>query len=251
MAGLNSVSGLWRVAAVVAVVLVAALAVLWWRESRANAQLETISTNLSRQLADARYEARQSTSSATDYREAAQQLDTQLGETKLRQTAADIKAEELIRRLSTTDEQLNKREQRIDGLLKEVERLKEVAGHAAPGAGPGGPRHDPALIERIKQLEDQVLNLLSRALQESSTPTPTAPAGWRVLRVGRTGSFVITDFGTRSGAAVGRRLVVTRGANVLGRVQISDVREDFSIAQVLPDTAKAQLQPGDFVLLED
>jgi hypothetical protein len=240
----------WRVAAAAAIVLLAVLAALRWRESPATARLQSSNAQLSRQPADARYEAKPSTTSATDYRQAAQELDSKLGEAKLRQTATDLKAEELIRRLSTGDEQLNKREQRIDGLLKEIEHLKEVAAQPSTGDTTSSPP-DRAVVERIKQLEDQVLDLLSRALQEPSTPVAAASAGWRVLRVGSAGTFVITDFGVNSGATVDRRLVVARGTKVLARVQISNVREDFSIAQVLPGTAKAQLQPGDFVLLED
>ncbi|MBX3735518.1 MAG: hypothetical protein KF715_02420 [Candidatus Didemnitutus sp.] len=113
-----------------------------------------------------------------------------------------------------------------------------------------------AYRERIAALESQLTSLLTRALAEPSAPPAVAPAaqpppapGYRVVRVGPHDAFVIVDYGRDEGATIGDELTLHRGTTVVARVQISDARAKFSVAQVLPAALKRQLQPGDFVLI--
>lgn len=113
-----------------------------------------------------------------------------------------------------------------------------------------------AYRERIAALEAQLTAMLTRALAEpiaAPAPTPAAPAptpaGYRVVRVGPQDAFVIVDYGRDEGATIGDELTLHRGTTVVARVQISDARAKFSVAQVLPAALKRQLQPGDFVLI--
>jgi len=109
--------------------------------------------------------------------------------------------------------------------------------------------------ERISALEAQLAELLARALSEPppAAPAPAAPpepaAAGRVVRVGPGDAFVIVDYGRDQGAEIGDELTLCRGTTVVARVQISDARSRFSVAQVLPTALKRQLQPGDFVLI--
>jgi hypothetical protein len=80
----------------------------------------------------------------------------------------------------------------------------------------------------------------------------TAPATsepYQVVRVGPRDAFVVLDFGAAHGARPGQILSLWRGTSELARVQISDARPRFSLAQVLSATLKGQLQTGDLVLL--
>lgn len=120
-----------------------------------------------------------------------------------------------------------------------------------------------AYRERIADLEAQLTELLTRALSEpasdaaldpaaSSESAPTAqttPSPHQVVRVGPHDAFVVVDFGRDEGAEIGDELTLYRGTVVVARVQISDARAKFSVAQVLPAALKRQLQPGDFVLI--
>lgn len=109
--------------------------------------------------------------------------------------------------------------------------------------------------ERISALEAQLAELLARALSEPppAAPAPAAPpepaGAGRVVRVGPGDAFVIVDYGRDQGAEIGDELTLCRGTTVVARVQISDARSRFSVAQVLPTALKRQLQPGDFVLI--
>jgi len=97
--------------------------------------------------------------------------------------------------------------------------------------------------------------MLTRALAEPAATPPAAPVtppaepGYRVVRVGPQDAFVIVDYGRDQGAEIGDELTLCRGTTVVARVQISDARSRFSVAQVLPTALKRQLQPGDFVLI--
>jgi hypothetical protein len=70
-----------------------------------------------------------------------------------------------------------------------------------------------------------------------------------VLTVGPENAFVVLNFGSARGAALGQKLNVNQGTDVVATVLISDVRDNFSIAQVLPDTLRAVLQKGDSAIL--
>lgn len=70
-----------------------------------------------------------------------------------------------------------------------------------------------------------------------------------VLTVGPDSAFVVLNFGSNRGAQVGQRLTVSQGTETVAVVLISDVRANFSIAQVQPDTLRGVLQKGDSAVL--
>lgn len=129
-----------------------------------------------------------------------------------------------------------------------------ITSEPLTSAGRPAESDNEANRERIAVLEAQLTDLLTRALAEP-LPPPAAPAPsrtpspYQVVRVGPADAFVVVDFGTSHGASLGDELVLCRGTSVIARVQISDARAKFSIAQVLPAALKGQLQPGDFVLI--
>ncbi len=221
--------------------LAAGFAIAWWQARQANAASEATRIRLTRELAGVTHEARQAKDAVADYRKAAHTLDSQLGDAKSRQTTTELKADELARELGT-------REQRITGLLAEIENLRQSRPASSATVSP---EELERTRTRITKLEEQLVALLTRALTEPVAAAAEPRSGWRVLRVGPRDSFVITDYGVEAGAATGQTLVVARGTKALARVQITDVRGDFSVAQLLTAAAKAQLQTGDFVLLED
>lgn len=84
----------------------------------------------------------------------------------------------------------------------------------------------------------------------ASTAVLTArPGSATVLSVGPENAFVVLDFGQLRGAAVGQRLSVSHGSDTVALVRISDVRDRFSIAHVLPDSLRGVLHKGDSAVL--
>ena len=235
-----------RVYAVVITLAAAGLGLVLWHGRSANAGLAAQVTRLSRQNAELRYEAKQAAAQAEKFGRHAVELDTQLGSAKTRTTATEVRQAQLTRELTA-------REQREVELMAELATLQQK--HALP-ALPAPPLDPAADRTRIAELEQQLTQLLTRALAEPVSAAavepetaPAPPEPYQVVRVGPRDSFVVLDFGAAHGARPGQILGLWRGTSELARVQISDARPRFSLAQVLSATLKGQLQTGDLVIL--
>jgi len=242
----------------------AAFVVALFLARRDNAEFAARVTYLTRQNADLRYELKQASRQAADLGQRAIELDSQLGTTKARTTATEARSVQLTRELTETKSRLTEREQREAALMAELADLRQKA---AAGSRPDEPavlqtlllaaspttRPAPAVDlspyrQRIAQLEEQLTQLLTRALAEPEpAPAPT-PVQYQVVRVGAADSFVVLDYGAEHGARPQAIIRLQRGTSELAQVQISDVRPRFSLAQVLPGTLKGQLQTGDLVV---
>lgn len=103
----------------------------------------------------------------------------------------------------------------------------------------------------VADLERQLAN--QQRETERSAPPPIvfkSRAGTStVLSVGPQNAFVVLNFGAERGAQIGQKLAISQGTEALATVLISDVRSNFSIAQVLPETVRGVLQKGDSALL--
>jgi hypothetical protein len=80
---------------------------------------------------------------------------------------------------------------------------------------------------------------------------PAAPmmsertAAARVARVGSRNAFVVLDLGATDGVAVGNKFIIARVGELIAEAVISEVKDTFSIAQVIPSSIKAPLKAGD------
>ena len=70
-----------------------------------------------------------------------------------------------------------------------------------------------------------------------------------VLSVGPQNAFVVVNFGSARGAQLGHRLTISQGNAVVATAVISDVRANFSVAQVQPESLRGVLQKGDSAVL--
>lgn len=61
-------------------------------------------------------------------------------------------------------------------------------------------------------------------------------------------NFVIIDIGSADGAQAGANMIVHRGDTMIGKIQLSAVRENVTIAEVLSDFQKDTVKEGDNVL---
>ncbi|SDS56037.1 hypothetical protein [Opitutus sp. GAS368] len=264
-----------RIYAVIASLVALGLVIGLWREHAGHRELAAQVTRLTRQNADLRYEVKQASKQATEVGQRAIELDSQLGTTKARTTATEARSVQLTRELTETRSRLTEREQRAVALMAELTDLRQKVTPAAAatsrgevaaapiGARATPPASMPAPIpvpepavdvspyrERIAQLEEQLTQLLTRALTEPAVALPPEPepVQHQVVRVGAASTFVVLDYGAEHGARPQAIIRLQRGTSELAQVQISDVRPRFSLAQVLPGTLKGQLQSGDLVV---
>lgn len=271
---------LWaKMIAVVALVGLLALATHSFRTAH---QAGSEAAALALQLNETRAELTRAKARAELLAAKAAELDNELGSAKTRTTATETKSSQINRELSVVKETLAERQQREVALLAEIESLRqqaratEVASVLVPVASapqpkalePGTTYPLPAMeaesappvdfssfTNRIAALEAQLTEMLTRALAVPvetgvpAGPAPPAPVVHQVVRVGAKEAFVVLDYGSEHGATIGEFASLSRGTSELARVQISDVRPRFSIAQVLPQMRNGQLQAGDIVVI--
>ncbi len=250
----------------------ALLAVNYYRTAAAATDRANL---LERQMAELRFEFEKVRTRNEQLTARATELDVQLGSAKSRATAHETKSALLNRELANAKFTLASREQREVALMAEIEGMRyearkaadrvKAAARSAPGVLLAPDPELAAELEfyqgRISALENQLTEMLTRALAEpvepvavAATPEPialTTPSqtGHRLVRVGTQEAFVVVDYGAEHGASVGQFAVIKRGTASIARVQLSDVRERFSIAQVLPQLRNGQLQAGDIVVI--
>lgn len=233
---------------------VAALAVLgFFTVQRDNTALRERVVSLTRQTVELRREADLALENARLIERRAVELDSQLAAAKTRKTSNDTQGVQLVRELNETRSQLSAREQRETALMAELIELRQAVA-AVSSAGPvSASTEGAAANRRIAQLESQLATPSGPTPPPTSSPVTVVPGAatrnYTVVRVGPRDSFVVIDYGSDHGAGVGRLLMLRRGTNTVAYVRISDARPNFSIAQVLPDSLKGQLQPGDFVVI--
>ena len=274
---------LWILTLVLGLAVIA-LGVGYWHERGAGQELAAQVAKLTQQNAGLNHDLKQAVKQAADVGKRAVELDSQLGSAKSRTTATESRQAQLNRELNETKSRLTEREQREIALMAELATLRQKVTEAGAPAGPVVTAPAPAVVasapattqaaptepaepavdvaaynRRIDELEQQLTALLTRALTEPATPAPAAapepaparPVSHHVVRVGARDSFVVIDYGTDHGARANDIISVQHGTSEVARVQISDARPRFSVAQVLPDSVKGQLQSGDLVVFKN
>ncbi len=167
-----------------------------------------------------------------------------------------------ITALTTRNEQLKRETRRftaeLDDRIASEERLqKEVARLGREKAELESTTvsiDEIADYERkISRLEAEILNL-----QETRKGFPGSTAGTiatkppsdlrgKILTVGAESSFIIINLGYDSGIRLETPMSIERGSETVAHAEITEVKENLSIARILPETLKLDLKPGDVV----
>lgn len=185
-------------------------------------------------------------------------LDADLGDTKTRLSAAETRVAQLSRELNQTRTQLSTKEAEALALDRELADAKRELVQSQLAAAQGATPEEVEQFRRtITGLEEQLTTLQREIADRPAGPADGATARFtanralnaRVVTVGPGDAFVILNYGTRNGAAIEQELLVRRGSEPLARVQISDVRENHSVAQVQPASLQGSLRRGDAAML--
>ncbi|PAW60965.1 MAG: hypothetical protein B9S34_16635 [Opitutia bacterium Tous-C1TDCM] len=179
-------------------------------------------------------------------------LESDLGQIKVQFAAVETKAKQTEQDLAQTKNVLGVYELTARALADEISALRQdLAETRASNASPDAvAAYKDTIAELEKQLAAAKSGTAAPGTLASSTAVFTNRAGRAtVLSVGPDSAFVVLNFGSVRGARLGHKLTVSQGTSEVAVVQISDVRPNFSIAQVLPDTLRGILQKGDPALL--
>lgn len=137
-------------------------------------------------------------------------------------------------------------------LADEVAALRrDLSDSRASNASPEAVAAYRATIAELeRQLATARNGAVAPAAVAASTAVFTSRAGRAtILTVGPQNAFVVLNFGSARGAQLGQKLTVSQGSDEVATVLISDVRTNYSVAQVLPDTLRGVLQKGDLAVL--
>lgn len=115
------------------------------------------------------------------------------------------------------------------------------------------------LNDQIGGLEDQVAQLEEEngMLENQLAKYEIEMAGTITMKPGTTASivyanadwnFVIIDIGSIAGAQPNAEMIIHRNDNMVGKIRLSAVRDNISIAEVLPEFQKETIKEGDHVL---
>lgn len=117
------------------------------------------------------------------------------------------------------------------------------------------------LEKKLQALEDSGRQLPSSAISASSPATttslspsdtpvvnsPAAGAEPQVLTVNKKFNFVVVNLGQRDGVKIGDELAIYRDENVIGRVQVEKLYDNFSAATILEEASNDEIQTSDVV----
>lgn len=104
---------------------------------------------------------------------------------------------------------------------------------------------EKAGLEEEKAMLEAQLEKLS-ITQDTNRALPPGTVG-KIVFVNDAWQFVIVDLGSNQGAVAGAELMVHRGDNYLGKIRLSAVRENVSIAEIVSGS-KGQIKENDDVL---
>lgn len=187
------------------------------------------------------------------------QLSQELTATRAKLTSAETRGAQLerdvaaaVRDLTAAKEVVGLYELTARGLADDVAALQKDL--AATRASHASPETVAAYKLTISELERQLALARNGAAAPTTTGASTAVFASRagratVLTVGPESAFVVLNFGEARGAKLGQRLTVSQGAASVATLLISDVRTNFSVAQVVPDSLRGVLQKGDLAVL--
>ncbi len=232
-----------------AVIAAAILGGLYWRSASDNSRLEL-------SLSSAQSQNQILTANLATAEELTEQqqtqlhaLDADLGETKTSLTSARTNLIILQREIDELEKNLAESQQTQRHLRGEVTSLTAALTQAR--ASEASPETIASYQQAIRDLEQQLATLQSPPPSSPAMPVLTThrSRNTRVVSVGPSNAFVVLNYGASHGALPSQKMDIQRGTKHLATVQISDVRENYSIAQVRPDSLRDTLQKGDVATL--
>ena len=103
-----------------------------------------------------------------------------------------------------------------------------------------------ALEEETAMLKAQ-LEKCEGALNPSNITMKTGTTA-KIVYANADWNFVVIDIGSNDGAQAGAEMIIHREDNMIGKIRLSAVRDNVTIAEVLPDFQKDTVKEGDNVL---
>ena len=201
--------------------------------------------NRANQVANAVLEGWQFTQ--TDLENTRQDLENtraELESTKAQLEDARTQIVQLNETIRAKDQELEEKSNVIAGL--EDEKASLTAQVADLTAQIAGLQDQVAQLEEDKSVLEVQLEKCDKELHKEITMKPGTTG--TIVYANKDWNFVVIDIGSNDGVQSTAEMIIHRGEEMIGKIKISAVRDDVSIAEVLADYQKATVKEGDHVL---
>jgi len=204
----------------------------------------------SKQLAEARIRIGELLAERSENSNRSKLSDAEVNELKARNTTLEARNAQLTREMAQMREQIGSRASTDQAVTRQIADLnRQLLEAQAAASTAAAPAEELAKYQaRIADLEAEVAALRRGDPAVSPIdPLANVPANLTatVIDVGPRTAFVVLDIGTRNGAAPSLEMVLRRGAVVIAHVRLTEVKETYSVAHVLPRTGTGNVRPGD------
>jgi len=230
----------------------AASGYFWWQIGDSKTRLQADLTSEQTRAADLQNELTSTTESLGTSQTRLAATDAELGDTKSRLTASEARNVQVIREVTTLKSTLSEKEENEKKLNTDLDKLRRELVQTRLAAQVGSPEEVARYEQTIASLESRLAGLQSNgAALNTSSPAASEPvrsertAAARVANVGTRNAFVILDLGTEDGVLKGDKFTITRVGETVAESVISEVKDTFAIAQVVPASIKTTLMAGD------
>ena len=201
--------------------------------------------NRANQVANAVLEGWQFTQ--TDLENTRQDLENtraELESTKAQLEDARTQIVQLNETIRAKDQELEEKSNVIAGL--EDEKASLTAQVADLTTQIAGLQDQVAQLEEDKSVLEVQLEKCDKELHKEITMKPGTTG--TIVYANKDWNFVVIDIGSNDGVQSTAEMIIHRGEEMIGKIKISAVRDDVSIAEVLADYQKATVKEGDHVL---
>ena len=103
-----------------------------------------------------------------------------------------------------------------------------------------------AQLEEDKSVLETQLEKCDKELHKEITMKPGTTG--KIVYANKEWNFVVIDIGSNQGVQATAEMIIHRDDNMIGKIKISAVRDDVSIAEVMTDYQKDTVKEGDDVL---
>lgn len=178
----------------------------------------------------------------------AKQAKSDLDESKQKLDALQKTADDLTATAKTASDNLAKAKEELKHFQDALGMSPDEAKAAIQKA-----KDDQAAAETAKKIAEDQLQAVNKQLADIKETLNRGPdkmipgISGKVTNVNRAWNFVVLDVGLSNGVVPKGELVVYRGNKFLGKVRVTSVEENTSVADILPNS-KGDIQAGDYVL---
>lgn len=187
------------------------------------------------------------TDTKTDLENTRQDLENtraELETTKAQLEDARTQIVQLNETIRGKDQELEEKSNVIAGLEEEKSTLTaQVADLTAQIASL---QDQVAQLEEDKSVLETQLEKCDKELHKEITMKPGTTG--KIVYANKEWNFVVIDIGSNQGVQATAEMIIHRDDNMIGKIKISAVRDDVSIAEVMTDYQKDTVKEGDDVL---